>query len=37
MIRIAKLIAPQPDAPFPAWQGMHICATSSAAASSLPR
>jgi nucleoside-diphosphate-sugar epimerase len=23
MIRIAKLIAPQPDAPFPAWQGMQ--------------
>jgi hypothetical protein len=23
MIRIAKVIAPQPDAPFPAWQGMQ--------------
>src|SRR6185503_3879254 len=23
MIRIAKAIAPQPDAPFPAWQGMQ--------------
>ncbi len=23
MIRVAKLIAPQPDTPFPAWQGMQ--------------
>jgi uncharacterized protein YbjT (DUF2867 family) len=23
MIRVAKLIAPQPDAPFPPWQGMQ--------------
>jgi hypothetical protein len=37
MIRIAKLIAPRPDAPFPAWQGMQYMRDHSADVSNSPR